>query len=99
MGTLAWQWNSHRVSSKKICNRIILVTPYISILEVARYKYFQNISGNFIPDKFDNLSKSYKLDLPTLIIGAGNDNLTPVFMARKLSENIKQSVYIESVAK
>ncbi|WP_281275542.1 alpha/beta hydrolase [Leptospira sarikeiensis] len=83
------------LSLRDICSHLILVTPYTSLGEVARYKYSHFIPEFLILDKFDNLSKAEKVSLPTLIIGAKLDTLTPVFMANQLNRKINGSIYIE----
>ncbi|MGJ4789461.1 alpha/beta hydrolase [Leptospira koniambonensis] len=85
------------LSLRDISSHLILVTPYTSLAEVAKYKYSRFIPDFIILDKFDNLSKATKVRLPTLIIGAKLDTLTPAFMANQLNKQINGSTYIELI--
>ncbi|MGJ4748407.1 alpha/beta hydrolase [Leptospira sp. SA-E8] len=85
------------LSLRDVSSHLILVTPYTSLTEVAKYKYSRFIPKFLILDKFDNLSKAPEVKLPTLIIGAKLDTLTPSYMANQLSERINGSIYIELV--
>ncbi|MEI1310394.1 alpha/beta hydrolase, partial [Leptospira venezuelensis] len=80
---------------RNISSHLILVTPYTSIYEVAKYKYTQLIPEFLIIDKFENISKAASINLPTLIVAARLDNMTPINMALSLHAKIENSSYLE----
>lgn len=71
------------LAAKKNIDRLILVTPYDSIVNIAAEIYTFIPVHTLLKDKFDSLSHADKLNMPVLITIAEHDELVP----RKRTDN------------
>ncbi len=78
-----------RVASQRPVSRLILVTPYNSILELAaqRYPYFP-VSWLML-DKFESWKYAPQVTAPTLLISAEHDELIPAASTAQLYTRFK----------
>lgn len=58
-------------------HKVVLVTPYDSILSVAQRHYFLIPVSWLLLDKFDSLSKAKLVHSPVLVVTAEHDRLIP----------------------
>jgi len=72
-------------SERKLAS-VILVTPFDSLVEVARHHYPFLPVGLLLRHRFDSVGRAPKIAAPLLCIAAGRDNVIPVVHARHLYE-------------
>lgn len=65
------------LASEKKVSRLVLVTPYDSMVNLARNYYFQVPVSLLLKDKFDSLSRAGRLATPTLVLIAEHDEVIP----------------------
>lgn len=78
----------HLANSRQI-NGLILVTPYDSITNVAKEQFPILPINLLFRNKFDSISQVSFIKVPTLVLGAENDEVISIEHARKLVENFK----------
>jgi pimeloyl-ACP methyl ester carboxylesterase len=76
------------MATRGLGTRLLLSTPYTSIPQVAQRLVPVLPMGWVVGDRYDNLTKSAQLDLPTLIIHGDADRLVPHDHGVALSEAI-----------
>ncbi|WP_338052884.1 alpha/beta hydrolase [Pyxidicoccus trucidator] len=77
--------------------RLMLVSPYTSIPELAGLMLPFLPARLLVRDRFDTLSKAPDLKLPVLIIHGEQDELIPVEMGRRLGTRFPQAT-VQTVA-
>ena len=70
---------------------LILLTPFTSIPDVGASLYPWAPVRLLCRDRFDQLSRAGKLDLPVLIVAAQEDHLAPPSMGRRLAARIRRA--------
>ena len=65
------------VAVNRIIHKLILITPYDSIEEIAKGQYPVFPIGLLLKDTFDSLSRAPLIQAPSLIVVAENDQLIP----------------------
>ena len=75
------------VAANRPVNRLALITPFDSIVAVARNQFPIFPISLLIKDKFDSISLSLKVDAPVLILAGQKDTIIPL----KHSERLYQS--------
>jgi pimeloyl-ACP methyl ester carboxylesterase len=66
-----------RLASERPVSRLVLVTPYNSLQEIAagQFRYFP--VRWLLKDKFESWRYAPRITAPTLIVAAGNDEVIP----------------------
>jgi pimeloyl-ACP methyl ester carboxylesterase len=72
------------LASQRPVRAVVLVTPYDSILNVAREKFWFAPVSLILKHRFDSLALAPKLKQPALFMVAGEDSVIPVPHARRL---------------
>ncbi|MBW2527357.1 MAG: alpha/beta fold hydrolase [Deltaproteobacteria bacterium] len=72
--------------------RLILSTPFTSIPDVAARVLPVAPMGRLIDDRYDNLAKAPRIELPTLIVHGDADGIVPYDMGVTLSERFRGAV-------
>lgn len=65
------------VAANRSADKLVLVTPYDSIANVAQDKYPIVPVWLLIHDAFDTAALAPRLKMPTLVLVAGNDQVIP----------------------
>ena len=78
------------VASKREVNKLILVTPYDSIVNVAQDKYPIFPVSLLIKDRYESAERADKIKAKTLIMIAGNDEIIPRVNSENLIRHFKQ---------
>ncbi len=73
---------------------LILLTPFTSIPEVGASLYPWAPVRLLCRDRFDELSRAGRLNLPVLILAGEKDDLAPPEMGRRLAERIHGASYV-----
>lgn len=66
-----------QVASARPVERLVLVTPYDSLLEIATHRFPGIPIGWILRDKFESGRHAAKVTAPTLLIAAANDKVIP----------------------
>lgn len=77
--------------------RVMLVSPYTSIAELAGMFFPFLPTRLLVRDRFDTASKAADMKVPVLIIHGEQDTLIPVEMGRRLGQRFPQAT-VETVA-
>lgn len=90
-GLAAW------VASQRPVSRLVLVTPYNSIQELAaqRFPYFP--IAWLLRDKFESWKYAAKVTAPTLLIAAGHDEVIPAASTEQLYTHFKAGTAVLKV--
>jgi pimeloyl-ACP methyl ester carboxylesterase len=72
------------VASKRSVNKLVLVTPFDSILNIAKERYFFLPVGLLLKDKYETINFVKNINAKTLILVATNDKI----VSQKRSENL-----------
>ena len=67
---------------------LVLVAPYTSIPDLVRASVPLAPADLFVEDRFDTLSKSGEIKIPTLVIHGDADEIVPFWMGERLSASI-----------
>ncbi|MEO6173158.1 MAG: alpha/beta hydrolase [Arenimonas sp.] len=78
------------VAAERNVNKLILVTPYDSIVNVAQDKYTIFPVSLLIKDRFESAERADKIKANTLIMIAGNDEVIPRANTENLIRHFKQ---------
>lgn len=65
------------VTAERSVNRQVLITPYDSVLAVAKARFFWLPVSWLLLDRFDSLSRAPKVDVATLVLAADHDLVIP----------------------
>ena len=85
-------------AAKRTVQGAILVTPYDSIVNVARSSYPWLPVALLLKHRFDSLQYLTRIDCPLLVIYAGRDRVVPPARTKNLIEHIvgkKEIVYVD----
>lgn len=77
------------VASQKSVSKLILVTPYDSIVTLGQIKYPYFPIRLISKDSFDSFRYAPKINTPTLVLLAENDNVVPHISTQKLINSFK----------
>ena len=72
------------LASERKLTSVILVTPFDSLVEVAKHHYPFLPVSLLLRHRFDSVGRAPKITVPLLCIAAGQDNVIPVVHARRL---------------
>lgn len=78
------------LASKRKIDKLILVTPYDSIVNVAQSHYPAFPVGLLIEDRFESWRRAPDIDSDVLILVAGRDEIIPRSNTDNLVQNFKQ---------
>ncbi|OEU47153.1 MAG: hypothetical protein BA866_03640 [Desulfobulbaceae bacterium S5133MH15] len=81
------------LASEKKVSRLVLVTPYDSMVNLARNYYFLVPVSLLLEDKFDSLSRAGRLATPTLMLIAEYDEVIP----RKRADSLVSALNPETI--
>ena len=80
------------VASQRGVNKLILVSPYDSITNIAKI-HFPYLPVNMIlKHPFNSMEYAQNINMPVLILSAENDNIIPFENTKKLNENFTGNV-------
>jgi len=72
------------VAAKRKVGGIILVTPFDTLVNVARAHYPIFPVGMLLRHRFDSAALAPAIDIPALFLTASNDQVVPVRLAKQL---------------
>lgn len=78
------------LASVRPVSRLVLVTPYNSILELAQQKFPMFPISWLLRDKFESWKYAQQVSAPTVLIAAENDEIIPMRSTRALHTNFRQ---------
>jgi pimeloyl-ACP methyl ester carboxylesterase len=81
-----------QVAGQRPVARLVLITPYDGLKDVAAHEFPFLPVGILLKDKFESWRYAPKITAPTLIIGAGNDELVPRSSTDRLNTRFKEGV-------
>lgn len=81
-----------RLSSQRPASRLILVTPYDSLQEIAASQFPYAPVKWLLRDKYDSGKYAPKITIPTAIVAAENDEVIPSTSTKKLFERFGKGV-------
>jgi uncharacterized protein len=70
--------------------KLILVTPYGSLAEIAADSFSWFPVNWLLKDRFDSVKRAPMIDLPVLIIKAENDQVIPAWSTQRLAQAIPE---------
>mmetsp|Transcript_41247 Transcript_41247/g.129584 ORF Transcript_41247/g.129584 Transcript_41247/m.129584 type:complete len:413 (+) Transcript_41247:221-1459(+) len=84
------------LASRGLAGGMLLISPFSSILAMARTSFpIISFGLRLLPwlvrDKFDNLGKASKIDIPTVVLHGDEDEIVPYSQGAQLSKAIKGS--------
>jgi hypothetical protein len=68
--------------------RLVLLSPYTSMVDMARRVAFMLPVALLVRDRYDTLAKAPRLELPVLIVHGARDDIVPVAMGRRLGASL-----------
>ena len=74
------------MARRGFCARLVLISPFTSMVEMAKRVAPFFPVGLLVKDRYDNQSKARGINLPVLIVHGKEDEIIPFSMGRKLSE-------------
>ncbi|MEM8499729.1 MAG: alpha/beta hydrolase [Pseudomonadota bacterium] len=74
------------LAANRAIERLVLITPYDSILNVARAKFAIFPISVLLKDRYDSLSRANSIDVPVLVLAAENDTVIPPRHTRRLAK-------------
>jgi len=80
------------VAAHRNIHKLVLITPYDSILNVARVHYPIFPIGILLKDKFESWKYAGRIKAPTLILSAENDRTIPAASTNNLAAHIKPAL-------
>ncbi|RON57702.1 alpha/beta hydrolase [Pseudomonas frederiksbergensis] len=81
-----------RLASQRPAARLILITPYNSLLELGVRQYPIFPVKWLLKDTFDSAKYAAHISVPTLLIAAGNDEVIPRSSTERLYRHFNQGV-------
>jgi uncharacterized protein len=66
-------------------SRMVLISPYTSMIDMARRAAPLYPVGLLLKDRYDNQNKAREIRLPVLIVHGKKDEIVPFSMGQKLS--------------
>lgn len=85
------------LAANKSVNKIALITPYDSILNIAKKRFKIFPVRYLLEDKFDSVSRAKKIRSEVLILAAENDQVIPTQNTKNLADEFNQNqlTYVE----
>ncbi|MDX1404657.1 MAG: alpha/beta fold hydrolase [Woeseiaceae bacterium] len=77
-----------QLAASREVSRLVLITPYDSILNVARSAYPIFPVSLLLKDRYDSLSFASEIDKPVLLLIAEHDEFIPFEGSRRLAESM-----------
>lgn len=71
--------------------KLILVSPFSSLVDVAKHHYPDFLVSMVLSEKYDNISKADKVTVPVLIIHGKKDRVVPYRMGEVLTGKLKNA--------
>lgn len=71
-------------------SQVVLITPYDSILAVAKKQYPMFPISLLLKDKYDSMALADKVNAPMLVVAGGKDTLIPLSHSQNLVDEIGQ---------
>ncbi len=71
--------------------KLVLVSPFSSLVDVAKYHYPDFLVSMVLSEKYDNIMKAGKVILPVLIIHGKKDRVVPYRMGEALTGKLKNA--------
>ncbi|MFA5855029.1 MAG: alpha/beta fold hydrolase [Candidatus Gracilibacteria bacterium] len=87
------------MASRNLGAKLILIAPYTSVPDVAESIVALPCMDFLIPEHFETLEKSSKIQIPTLIIHSKKDQVIPYEMGLKLSQTFPNATLITEESK
>lgn len=81
-----------QLASQRPASRLILVTPYNSILALAQQQFRYFPVRWLLRDKFESWKYAGKISMPTLLLMAEHDEVIPAASTRTLQENFAKGI-------
>jgi len=72
------------LASRGLGSRLVLVSPYTSLVATARVHYPWLPVGLLLRDRFDTASKAARIDVPVLLLHGSDDEIVPASMSAEL---------------
>lgn len=79
------------LAAKKIPERLVLITPFDSIVKLAQSSFPIFPVSLLLKDRYDSLSHASNISMPTLLLTAEQDEFIPLQNSRNLAAAIEQS--------
>lgn len=79
------------VAANKKTDKLVLITPYDSILSVAKDRYFMFPLSLLVKDRYDSLSIAPRIKAKTIMLIAEHDTVVPKEHAYRLAKAFTQS--------
>ena len=83
------------IAARRLIYSLVLITPYYSILSLAKEKFFYLPVSIMLKDKFLSFKNIEKITAKTLIILAKNDNIIPVKNSQRLINEFGNDINLE----
>jgi pimeloyl-ACP methyl ester carboxylesterase len=83
-----------RVASKRPASRLVLVTPYDSLQEIAAAQFSYFPVKWLLLDKFDSSQYASSISVPTLLLAAEHDEVIPRASTQKLFSRFGKGVAV-----
>ena len=80
------------VASMRPVERLVLVTPYESVLEIASKRFWFLPVSWLLLDKYESWKYAPLVTAPTLLLAAEHDNVVPLAGTERLSTRFKPGV-------
>lgn len=81
-----------QVASQRPVARVVLVTPYDGLKDIAAHAYPFFPVGLLLQDRFESWRYAPKISAPTLILAAGNDEVVPRSSTERLRTRFKDGI-------
>ena len=85
------------VASKREIDKLVLITPFDSIQNVAQSRFPIYPMGILLKDKHDSYSRAKDIDAETLIIAAENDRIIEMPHTKRLREGFTTEVFFHVI--
>jgi len=80
------------LGTAKNASRLVLITPYDSLVNVAAGRFPVFPVSLLLRDRFDSVSLGTLIDVPTLVVAAEHDEIIPIAHARALADSIRRDL-------
>ena len=78
-----------RLAAERRVEKLILITPFDSLIEVARTKFPFVPVKLLLSDRFDSVQAAQQIDVPVLILAAKQDTIIPLPHTQRLADSFK----------
>ena len=87
------------LAANRLFKNVVLITPYDSILNVAKEKYALFPVKLLLKDQYDSLSRVKNIKAKVLVIAAQNDQVIPMVHTQKLINEFKNNQVLLKIIK